>query len=145
MKRTTLSINMIGNEKQKTWQKNTIFKSKMLKGLCPCYFNTCYFHILKKLHRRIIITIENNKKSPYYSFKYSNKIMSIRLPNLYYDYITPQTRIFLPILFSFLKVPPKWVQKLRNFIRYIKFALCLQTSFQTFLTHINFRILSLYI
>ena len=30
MKRTTLSINMIGNEKQKTWQKNTIFKSKML-------------------------------------------------------------------------------------------------------------------
>ena len=36
MKRTTLSINMIGNEKQKTWQKNTIFKSKMLKGLCPC-------------------------------------------------------------------------------------------------------------
>ena len=35
-KRTTLSINMIGNEKQKTWQKNTIFKSKMLKGLCPC-------------------------------------------------------------------------------------------------------------
>ena len=36
MKRTTLSINMIGNEKQKTWQKNTIFKSKMLNGLCPC-------------------------------------------------------------------------------------------------------------
>ena len=36
MKRTILSINMIGNEKQKTWQKNTIFKSKMLKGLCPC-------------------------------------------------------------------------------------------------------------
>ena len=33
MKRTTLSINMIGNEKQKTWQKNTIFTSKMLKGL----------------------------------------------------------------------------------------------------------------
>ena len=25
MKRTILSINMIGNEKQKTWQKNTIF------------------------------------------------------------------------------------------------------------------------
>ena len=24
---------MIGNEKQKTWQKNTIFKSKMLKGV----------------------------------------------------------------------------------------------------------------
>ncbi len=42
---------MIGNEKQKTRQKNTIFKSKMLKGLCPCYFYTCYFHILKKLHR----------------------------------------------------------------------------------------------
>ena len=36
MKRTILSINMIGNEKQKTWQKNTIFRSKMLKGLCPC-------------------------------------------------------------------------------------------------------------
>ena len=36
LKRTILSINMIGNEKQKTWQKNTIFKSKMLKGLCPC-------------------------------------------------------------------------------------------------------------
>ena len=36
MKRTTLSINMIGNEKQKTWQKNTIFKCKMLKGLRPC-------------------------------------------------------------------------------------------------------------
>ena len=36
MKRTTLSINMIGNEKQKTWQKNTIFTSKMLKGVCPC-------------------------------------------------------------------------------------------------------------
>jgi hypothetical protein len=36
MKRTILSINMIGNEKQKTWQKNTIFKSKMLKVLCPC-------------------------------------------------------------------------------------------------------------
>ena len=33
MKRTTLSINMIGKEKQKTWQKNTLFKSKMLKGL----------------------------------------------------------------------------------------------------------------
>ena len=33
MKRTILSINMIGNEKQKTWQKNTIFKSKMLKVL----------------------------------------------------------------------------------------------------------------
>ena len=32
MKRTILSINMIGNEKQKMWQKNTIFKSKMLKG-----------------------------------------------------------------------------------------------------------------
>ena len=26
MKRTTLSINMIGNEKQKMWQKNKIFK-----------------------------------------------------------------------------------------------------------------------
>ena len=36
MKRTTLSTNMIGNEKQKTWQKNTIFTSKMLKGLCLC-------------------------------------------------------------------------------------------------------------
>ena len=36
MKRTILSINMIGNEKQKTWQKNTLFTSKMLKGLCPC-------------------------------------------------------------------------------------------------------------
>ena len=36
MKRTILSINMIGNEKQKTWQKNTFFTSKMLKGLCPC-------------------------------------------------------------------------------------------------------------
>ena len=36
MKRTILSINMIGNEKQKTWQKNTIFTSKMLKGLCQC-------------------------------------------------------------------------------------------------------------
>ena len=36
MKRTKLSINMIGNEKQKTWQKNTIFKCKMLKGLCRC-------------------------------------------------------------------------------------------------------------
>ena len=35
MKRTILSINMIGNEKQKTWQKNTIFKSKMLKVLRP--------------------------------------------------------------------------------------------------------------
>ena len=33
MKRTILSINMIGNEKQKTWQKNTIFTSKMLKVL----------------------------------------------------------------------------------------------------------------
>ncbi len=33
MKRTMLSINMIGNEKQKMWQKNTIFKCKMLKGL----------------------------------------------------------------------------------------------------------------
>ena len=38
----------------------------------------------------------------------------------------------MPILFSFLKVPPKWVRKLRNFIRYIKFALRLQTSFPTF-------------
>ncbi len=36
MKSIILSINMIGNEKQKTWQKNTIFTSKMLKGLCPC-------------------------------------------------------------------------------------------------------------
>ena len=36
MKRTALGINMIGNEKQKIWQKNTIFKSKMLKVLCPC-------------------------------------------------------------------------------------------------------------
>ena len=36
MKRTTLSINMIGNDKQKTWQKNTIFTCKMLKGVCPC-------------------------------------------------------------------------------------------------------------
>ena len=36
MKRTTLSTNMIGNEKQKTWQKNTIYKGKMLKVLCPC-------------------------------------------------------------------------------------------------------------
>ena len=27
---------MIGNEQQKTWQKNTIFTSKMLKGACPC-------------------------------------------------------------------------------------------------------------
>ena len=36
MKSTILSINMIGNEKQKTWQKNTIFKCKMLNGLCPC-------------------------------------------------------------------------------------------------------------
>ena len=36
MKRTILSINMIGNEKQKTEQKNTIFTSKMLKVLCPC-------------------------------------------------------------------------------------------------------------
>ena len=36
MKRMILSINVIGNEKQKTWQKNTIFKCKMLKGLCPC-------------------------------------------------------------------------------------------------------------
>ena len=36
MKRTTLSTNMIGNEKQKTWKKNTIFTSKMLKVLCPC-------------------------------------------------------------------------------------------------------------
>ena len=36
MKRTILSINMIGNEKQKTWPKNTIFTSKMLKVLCPC-------------------------------------------------------------------------------------------------------------
>ena len=33
MKRTTLSINMIGNEKQKTWQKNKLFKCKMLKDL----------------------------------------------------------------------------------------------------------------
>ena len=33
MKTITLSINMIGNEKQKTWQKNTIFMSKMLKVL----------------------------------------------------------------------------------------------------------------
>ena len=48
MKSIILSINMIGNEKQKTWQKNTIFKSKMLKVLRRCYFNTCYFHILKK-------------------------------------------------------------------------------------------------
>ena len=36
MKRTTLSINMIGNDKQKTWQKNTILASKMLNGLSPC-------------------------------------------------------------------------------------------------------------
>ena len=36
MKSTMLSINMIGNEKQKTWQKNTLFKCKMLKGLCRC-------------------------------------------------------------------------------------------------------------
>ena len=36
MKSTELSINMIGKEKQKTWQKNTIFTSKMLKELCPC-------------------------------------------------------------------------------------------------------------
>ena len=36
MKTITLSINMIGNEKQKTRQKNTIFMSKMLKGLCIC-------------------------------------------------------------------------------------------------------------
>ena len=36
MKRTILSINMIGNEKQKTCQKNTIFTSKMLKELSPC-------------------------------------------------------------------------------------------------------------
>ena len=36
MKRTILSINMVGNEKQKTWQKNTLFKCKMLKVLCPC-------------------------------------------------------------------------------------------------------------
>ena len=28
MKSTILSINMIGNEKQKTWQKNTIFRVK---------------------------------------------------------------------------------------------------------------------
>ena len=33
MKRTTLSINMIGNEKQKTWAENTIFKCKMLNVL----------------------------------------------------------------------------------------------------------------
>ena len=31
-----LSINMLGNGKQKTWQKNTIFTSKMLKELSPC-------------------------------------------------------------------------------------------------------------
>ena len=36
MKRTILSINMIGNEQQKMWQKNTIFTGKMLKVLCPC-------------------------------------------------------------------------------------------------------------
>ena len=36
MKRTKLSINMIGNEKHKMWQKNTIFTGKMLKVLCPC-------------------------------------------------------------------------------------------------------------
>ena len=75
MKRTTLSTNMIGNEKQKTWQKNTIFTSKMLKGLCPFYFNNAISIYSKKLHRENYHTIENNKKSPYYSFKYSNKIM----------------------------------------------------------------------
>ncbi len=36
MKSTLLSINMIGNGKHKTWKKNTIFTSKMLKGACPC-------------------------------------------------------------------------------------------------------------
>ena len=36
MKTTILSINMIGNEKQKTRQKNTIFRSKMFKMLRPC-------------------------------------------------------------------------------------------------------------
>ena len=36
MKRTTLSTNMIGNEKHKMWQKNTIFTGKMLKVLFRC-------------------------------------------------------------------------------------------------------------
>ena len=36
MKSTMLSINMIGNEKQKTEQKNTIYKCKMLKVLRRC-------------------------------------------------------------------------------------------------------------
>ena len=32
--------------------------------------STCYFHILKKLHRTIIITIENNKKNEYFKAKH---------------------------------------------------------------------------
>ena len=88
--------------------------------------------IQKNFIGTIFTTISINKKSPYLSFKYSNKNMQIRLLNLYYISITPQTQIFLPILFSFLKVPPNRVQKLRNLMRYIKFALCLQTSYSTF-------------
>ena len=50
MKRTILSINMIGNEKQKTWQKNTLFTSKMLKGLCSANF-IMLFPCIKKTSR----------------------------------------------------------------------------------------------
>ena len=54
-------------------------------------------HFIGTIFTRLSI----NKKSPYLSFKYIAKKTLIRLPNLYYDYIKPQTRIFLPILFSF--------------------------------------------
>ena len=130
---------------RKCGRKTQFSSVKCWKACVHANFIMLFPYIKKNFIGNNFITIENNKKSPYYSFKYSNKIMEIRLPNLYYISITPQTQIFLPILFSFLKVPPKWVRKLRNFIRYIKFALCLQTSFPTFWSHINFYILSLYI
>ena len=63
MKSTILSTNMIGNEKQKTWQKNTIFKSKMLKGLCQCYFNTCYFDILQKTSQEQLSLLQKITKN----------------------------------------------------------------------------------
>ena len=130
---------------RKHGKKTQFLQVKCWKACVHANFTMLFPYIKKNLIGTIIITIENNKKSPYYSFKYSNKNMLIRLPTLYYISITPQTQIFLPILFSIWEVPPKWVRKLRNFIKYIKFALRLTTSFQTFLTHINFHILFLYI
>ena len=70
---------MIGNEKQKTWQKNTIFKCKMLKGLCPCYFNNAIsiykknligkisllYKITKNLHTIVLSTLTKLCKLDY--------------------------------------------------------------------------------